>query len=204
MPDGGKRKTGKSAMADLKRWQKEHSIAGRLSSRHDDTRSPWVGHPETLEYMENPIVQALVFQSPGEMAQGATPLQKTALDLMASLVGGGMVFGVGKRILARDALENAVQTGRTLRNPGRSIFPGPRPRGLIAESVESPRSWIAQRQAVAGWDPNWPFVPQDLRNPAFVEAIKADLTLSAGELQKILEFLPGGRKDRILTGIGNL
>lgn len=64
---------------------------------------------------------------------------------------------------------------------GETLYQGP---------VEPP-AWYKeamQRRVDAGWNPKWPFVPQDLQNPTFVEAIKSDPSLSAAEKQKILLF----------------
>lgn len=43
-----------------------------------------------------------------------------------------------------------------------------------------------------GWNRDWPFTPGDLRNKAFLEAIKNDPMLSEIERSKILSFAPGG------------
>jgi len=56
-------------------------------------------------------------------------------DIPDILGGIGLLYG-GWKILARDALENAATTGRTLRVPGRSIWPGPRARALIGPVEE--------------------------------------------------------------------
>lgn len=46
---------------------------------------------------------------------------------------------------------------------------------------------LAERRA-QGWDDKWPFVPADLQNASFVEAIKNDPGISNEERQKILKF----------------
>lgn len=51
-------------------------------------------------------------------------------DLVTAGIGAATGY-MAHRILARNALEQASRYGHTLRRPGRSIFPGPRPKGLL-------------------------------------------------------------------------
>lgn len=57
--------------------------------------------------------------------------------------------------------------------------------------MESVSQLAYQRLLEAGWNPNWPFIMEDLANPRVRRALQADPTLSAGEKRKIMQFAPG-------------
>lgn len=52
------------------------------------------------------------------------------------------------------------------------------------------RKIALEQQAAAGWNPDWPFVPADLLNKDFRDAIRKDPSISAEEKAKILSFGP--------------
>lgn len=59
---------------------------------------------------------------------------------------------------------------------------------------------LAERRA-KGWDDKWPFVPADLQNQGFREAIQADPELSIEEKKRILSFGQGMKKGGNEAGV---
>lgn len=83
-------------------WQSRNPRHGRIEAAHFDQRSPWVGHPETMAYVNNPILRAMVFQDPAELvgrpgeSGGDYELAAAALLLM------GLPRGAIRRLLRKE------------------------------------------------------------------------------------------------------
>lgn len=58
-------------------------------------------------------------------------------------------------------------------------------RVLLESAQVTPKTLALEAQREAGWNPKWPFVPADLGNASFREAIRNDPSLSASEKAKI-------------------
>jgi len=57
---------------------------------------------------------------------------------------------------------------------------------------------LAERRA-KGWDDKWPFVPADLQNKDFVEAIRNDPSIAPSEKAKIMAFVPEAYREPVST-----
>lgn len=129
------------------------------------------------------------------------------VELEGGAQGQGLIMNSGIVDANGNPIWVNVRTGRAVEAP---VYQGPRPPGgeppppMPAKPIppkspapeapkapatettsngEEMRRLMLEEQKRAGWDPNWPFVPQDLGNRTFVDGLIADQTISE-ELKK--------------------
>jgi len=147
------------------------------------------------------VVEDLTFEAGREGALAAeTKLKQEAGRNQAVKYIGDQELGEGQFMSLYNLTEDIVDDAGNVLHPANSTvsaqtlekygIPVPETTTPVAQVAKTPgdemREIMLKAQEEAGWDPKWPFVPQDFANRTFVEGIFADSTISAKDKLRML------------------